>query len=512
MLAPLLLAALSLTDAPAVAIPPPAIPPTGEDWSLPSLTAYQSALVAAHGGSHRTVPLGVKAEYYEWFVRRYTLSDAGLVHGFAELADVPGVPPTRLTGNDTVTWHGAVLAGMSYRYAVTRDVRTLELIERLLGGAHLAFAVTGSRGLPCRCFIESDEPVGKCTRRYDGPRGRTFYYKSDAAKGTINQLVGGLTVCLLLCGDDLHPEIRRTAKRDLFDLARHLAVHDFRLTERDGGRTEFGNLTPRIGGHGVPFNAQIAYLALAAGHHFMPAGTARADRAVVEDTLHELRNTHHVYWEDPRKTLVRPQRVGASPLVKGMNDRHHVLTAAYHAALLEQFGRDGAGRFAGAKPGDAQFLYRIGRTGVWTMRKLADERNSLCAFLWTGLVDDPHRAAAILPDARDRAEAFGSYRSAVAEGIEHLRRFPLDRRQFKGLSEDTRDRQWVAEVDFRDCYVWKADNRHVIRRLSSENGGGPTDRVTAALDYLHAYWAMRFWRLDEKSGLSEVRGERSLGP
>ena len=448
------------------------------------------------------MPLDVKADHYEWFVRRYTLSPGGLVHGFAELADAPGVPPVYVTGNDTVTWHGAVLAGMSYKYAVTREPGTLAVIVHMLEGAHRAFAVTGSRGLPCRCFIESDVPVRDCTRRYAGPRGRVFHFKSDAAKGTVNQLVGGLTVCLLLCGDDLPPDVRRTAGRDLFDLAWHLAVHDYRLTEADGRRTEYGNLTPLVAGHGVPFNGQIAYLAVAAGRHFAPPDAAPADVRVVGAAYDDLRHDHHVYWEDPRKTLVRPQRVGFNPLVKGMNDRHHVLTAAYHAALLEQFGRDGAwrggpGRPGGAVPSDPLFLYRIGRTGYWTMRKLARERNALCAFLWTGLLDDPQRSAAVLPDPRERAAAFEDCRVAVADGIEHLTRFPIDRRHYPRESVDVRELQWVAEVDPFDCYVWKADNRHVLRVL-----GPPTGTVTAALDYLHAYWALRFWRLGEKSGLT----------
>ena len=42
---------------------------------------------------------------------------------------------------------------------------------------------------------------------------------------------------------------------------------------------------------------------------------------------HRLRNKHHVYYEDPRMMPLAPQQVAGGPLVKGMNDRNHVMNA-----------------------------------------------------------------------------------------------------------------------------------------------------------------------------------------
>ena len=43
-----------------------------------------------------------------------------------------------------------------------------------------------------------------------------------------------------------------------------------------------------------------------------------------------------------------------------------------------------------------------------------------------------------------------------------------------------------------DSYYWKVEPR-----LSYEVTGGPTRQLYSAIDFLHAYWLMRYYRLDE---------------
>jgi len=92
------------------------------------------------------------------------------------------------------------------------------------------------------------------------------------------------------------------------------------------GPTTYGNLTPVVANHGVPFNAQVAYQLVALGHYFLPADLAQA--APIENEFRRLRAKHHCYFEYPH-SLILPQRVGGSAFVKGMNDRNHVTNAAF---------------------------------------------------------------------------------------------------------------------------------------------------------------------------------------
>ena len=466
-------------------------PPT-DDRTAAALASYEAALTAHHGGT-RQIPLAEKAAFYEWVIRRHHLETfppnpaqppVGIVHDAALLPANPGEAGRFLPGPDTLTWNGALLAGMSYRWAVTRDPAALEWVRTLLGGLELSMHVTGQWGLPPRCFLQSPVPVQDLTRRYDPPNGPTIHFRSEAAKGTVNQIAMGLIVCRLLCGDDLGPADRGRTDAMLLGMADHLVRHDYYLTEADGKRTKYGHLQPRFGPQSIPFNAQVAYLIVAGG---AALGTQAPDAhpaavARVREAFEELRTEHHVYYESPEK-LIRPQRVGASPIVKGMNDRQHVFTAGYTALLLEWE----LARRANAAA-DGQFLYEMGRTPLYSMRGVRGDKNSLLAFLWGGLLMDGRRAAAMLPDPREREAEFALARQEIDVGVEHLRRFPLSRRAFVFEEAGPRPGVWPAEEHPWDGYVWKADPDMTYRQTGPE-----LNRWAAGLDYLHAYWAARYW-------------------
>ena len=467
---------------------PPAPPPAG-DQSADALAAYEHALTAFYGGT-RDVPLGAKAAFYEWAVRRYFLElfedgdrrPPGLVQHAAFLPNKPRGDVKLGPGADTVTWNGALLAAMSYRYAVTGDADALDFCRTLLRGLEFACEVTREPGLPARCVTQADEPVGDLIWRYRREGMRPVRFRSDAAKGTLNQVAQGLIVCQLLCGDALGEFDGRRAGNLSLALADHLVRHDYKLTEADGNETEYGNVVPRIGPQSIPFNAQVAYLVVAGGAGLAPPDADPAAVARVRLAFDDLRSEHHVYYESPLRA-VRPQRVGSSPLVKGTNDRHHVLTAGYAAILLEWE----LARRAGA---DGRFLYEMGRTPVYAARGVRGERNSLLEFLYAGLLTDGNRAAAMLPDPRERDAEFAAARAGVAAGVEHLRRFPLSRRHYAFADGPERGDAWVAEERPWDCYVWKANARRTHPKT-----GDFTNRWACGLDYLHAYWAGRYWGL-----------------
>src|SRR5690606_26971229 len=99
--------------------PLPSPPPPGDD-SAPALRAYQQALRDHFGGDYN-IPLDVKAEYFQWAMFRYNYLPGAQVYDYCTLADEPGIPPRHVPGSDTSTWNGALLCGLSYKYAVTKD-------------------------------------------------------------------------------------------------------------------------------------------------------------------------------------------------------------------------------------------------------------------------------------------------------------------------------------------------------------------------------------------------------
>ena len=69
---------------------------------------------------------------------------------------------------------------------------------------------------------------------------------------------------------DLEPSVREQAHQDLISLVLHLIRHDYQMTGLDGRPTKYGSLRPLLWGHGVPFNAHVAYMVIATGATFPP--------------------------------------------------------------------------------------------------------------------------------------------------------------------------------------------------------------------------------------------------
>ena len=469
--------------------------PAENDFTAESLRRVQRELTAAHGGDFRNIPLDVKAEHLEWVLVRYLMAPTGLVHRVHLPSDV-GEPPQYAVGEDDVTWNGALLAALSFKYAVTRDAETRVLIGRVLDGLHLAQQATGQKGLIARCVMRSDVPVGKATRRYTAPDGTVSHVVSDAAKGTINQVVAGYAAMMMFVYDDLPAETQERAREDLAALVGHLVDHKYQLTEADGKHTEFGDLRPLIGTVSVPFNAQVAYTIIAAGHHFPGRDLIRVK--MIRREYERLREKHHVYYESPLRNLAPPQVVSSMAFIKGMNDRNHVHNAAFIGLLLECH----ACRKAGTKP-DPRFVYELGQTLFWTMEAIQHERNALCNFMWAGLLTHPDLFPHLVPGREGRARQQFPY--VIATGLEQLRRCPVDRFFYPGNDVETREPQWVDAQKPHQSYHWKAGgySKYVVT-------GPPQNSLSISVDYLYAYWLMRYFRLDE--ALEHVRRALEVRP
>lgn len=463
--------------------PPGIVKPRSGDYSASSLKKLHREILASYGGNSRAVPLKVKADLFEWAIAKYHLTEYNQVHARITLFEEQGKRPQFHYGEDTSTWNGALLAALSYKYAVTKDRQTLILIERLLKGMHFYFEITGKPGLPARCVLKRDTPLAGAVNQYDSSQGEKFFYRSDAAKGTINQINCGYIAVLMHVFDDLSPAIRKMVKEDYSLMAVHLVENEYRLVDAAGNKTSYGNMTPLVGSNGVPFNAQVVYLVLATSTYFPPDNPQHYKR--IRKEYKRLKTKHHVYYENPLTHWICPQKVANSPFIKGMNDRNHVVNAAFYGMVLELQ----SARKQKRKP-DSKLLYQLGRSIYWAMETMQTHHNALCNFMWAGLLCDPKNFQTIVPFEQEKAKRQAHY--IIFTGMEQLRRFPVDRFYIPGKKVETREPQWVDARKKHDSYLWKSGpyDKWVAN-------GEVSNKHICSIDFLYAYWLMRYYRLDE---------------
>jgi hypothetical protein len=467
--------------------------PPEDDRSAGALQAYQRALLDRLGRAPRDVDLELKAEHYGWLIGRYHRAPWRQVVPEVVLPEAPGAPIDYLYGADVATWNGAFLAALGWEYAVTKRRDVLERIADLLEGLHLFLEVTGVPGLPARCVYPGVDPVARATERYVAADGTPYVYRGEPAKGTYNQLLVGYATLLVTAFDDLPEAAQRRAREDLGALVLHLVRNDWRITLADGRQARYGSLRPLLLGHGVPFNAQVAYLAVAAASRLdLPDPAAR--EAVARE-LARLRFEQHAYYEPAWRPpfIVRPERVGRSRFLK-TNDLNHLVNATFVGLVLEL----DAARRAGREP-DARFLHELGQTLVWSIGKLEAQRNSLANFMLAALLQDPVLLRTMAPRDAERVRA--RVERLLDQGVEQLRRFPLDRFRWSGVRYEADAPLWASDHQ-PDSYYWKVD-----ARLGWRVTGPTTNLLTSAIDYLHAYWLFRQHRLHEHAVVAERHAE-----
>ncbi len=496
LLAVILLTAGSAATAGAQSTSAPSWPPRppASDSTVATLNAYTSQVQAYFGGDYRQVPLDVKAEFFEWLLWRYNQGPTGQVYDRAVLPADPNQPMLWIPGSDTSTWNGSLLAGLSYKYAVTNDPAVLHRITSLLQAMHLSIQATQTPGLIARA-ISLDGTVPELYMKgfpneqypllpYTAPDGTKYWYRSDPAKGTYNQIVAGYAKVLMHAGAQLHPDVRQMAEQDLAALVVHVVDHDYKLTYADGTRTKYGDLTPKIGPMGVPFNAQVAYMLLASGYGFCTSPEVAGERERILNQYRKLRGDH-VYYANPWRNLVRPQMVAGGVIIKGMNDRMHAMYAAFTGLELEI---DHARRYS--HDTEEKFLYRLGQTMHLGMGRLQVYNNSLCHFMWAAMLANPDVFEALIHHKPNTTRAQAE--DGLSRGIENLRRFTLNRFAYdQYIEHDTQRAQWADQLT-PAVYQWHLDSARIW-----EPRGNRDNRLYAAIDYLHAYWMMRYYQLDQ---------------
>lgn len=453
----------------------------GADRSATQLRRVQREFLEAHGGEPRRIPLEAKARHFEEVLWTYHRTPWRQVDPKALLPDEPDGEIIHPHAADASTWNGALLAALSYEYAVTRRPATLARIEDLLEGLHLFQEVTGTPGLAARFVARGEETARQTPLRWVAPDGTPYVYRAEPAKGTYTQLVLGYATLLSLLEADLSDAARRRARDDLAALVVHLVRNDYRITALDGRPTRYGNLRPQWLWYGLPFNAQVSTMIVSAGHHFPPVHIGQRD--LVDRAFERLRERHPYYHSAWRPPFFPPQRVGRSRFVDA-NDLNHVVAATYTALQLELHA---ARREDRAR--DVVFLHQLGQTLSLASARLSRFRNSLATFMWAAVVTDPDAAEAIL--GADRVTAERALEPLLADGVEQLRRFGVDRFRWTGREHrGAPTPQWI-DAYRPDAYHWKVEPDRTW-----EVTGPPTNLHTAAIDYLHAYWLFRYHGLD----------------
>jgi len=176
--------------------------------------------------------------------------------------------------------------------------------------------------------------------------------------------------------------------------------------------------------------------------------------------------------------------VAASPFLKGMNDRNHVINAAFVGLMLE---RNHAHRHNEAW--NKKFMYELGQTMFWGMQALDGQRHSLGTFMWAGMLSDQGVFDAIVERRKNTARA--QIERNLPDVVEQLRRYRLDRFIYPGAEIEQPAPVWNDAMKPDDSY-WK-----VNPRLVWQPNGPATNTCYCAMDYLYAYWLMRHFKLDE---------------
>jgi hypothetical protein len=152
--------------------------------------------------------------------------------------------------------------------------RALADAASALSGLELLMDVTGIRGLLARSARRAP-PVGGDTSEWHAASGRFagWYWRGDVSQ---DQYANGLVPAVGLCRH-LFPE---RARGLAVDAASHLLAHDFQLTDPDGERTRFGDLSWQsgFGFNGIAQLTSYAIISLAARLDPDPIWAATRDR------------------------------------------------------------------------------------------------------------------------------------------------------------------------------------------------------------------------------------------
>ncbi len=223
--------------------------------------------------------LAAKAEAFRAAIQARHLSREGVLLYNVDLRRIERdladgtYPPSADSPTFNGLFAGAACARAEATSGAARE-RALADASTALAGLELLMDVTGIQGLLARS-VRRAPPVGGDPSEWHAATGRFagWYWRGDVSQ---DQYANGLVLAVGLCRGVFPERARRLA----VDAASHLLAHDYQLTDPDGERTTYGDLSWHSG---LGFNAiaqltSYAVISLAARLDSDPRWPAERDR------------------------------------------------------------------------------------------------------------------------------------------------------------------------------------------------------------------------------------------
>jgi len=408
------------------------------------------------------VTLFQKAQHYEENLqkRHYTLEGLVVYSVKLPVTSQEDIEAVNFLA-DVAAWTGCYLASQAFRFKVTHQARALENIRKTLKGLHMLQAVTGKKGLLARNLRKAEGPSAYEENAGEWHQGKgefsQYRWRGDVSVDQYDGVMFGYSICYDLVEEE---DVRKRIAEDVTALVDHIIEHGMTIEDIDGKRTTWGNLSPSTW---EDLNCLLALTFLKIA--FSITGQERFHRKYLE--LIERHNYH-------KRAVSARKKWWEYILGVNHSDDHLAFLAYYNLLRLEK---------------DPELLsyYQKSLERTWSSNK--DEGNSFFNFVYCAL--NMHK--------RGQPE-FGK---AMADAIETLRLFPLDKRVFEVINSKRKD---IKKSFFRDrrgrlqaksplpinerpvdTYEWKANPY----RLDGHRGA-KGEVEYAGVDYLLAYWMGRY--------------------
>jgi hypothetical protein len=223
--------------------------------------------------------LAAKADAFLAAIHARHLTSEGVLLYRVDLRSVAGdlANGTYPESADMPTYNGLFAGAACARAASTRGAeheRALADASQALAGLELLMDVTGIRGLMARSVRRAPPLIGDKSDWHAGAgRFAGWHWRGDVSQ---DQYANGLVIAVGLCRGVFPERARRLA----VDAATHLIANGYRLTDPDGERTTYGDLSWRsgFGWNGIAQLTSYALVSLAAALDPDPRWVAERDR------------------------------------------------------------------------------------------------------------------------------------------------------------------------------------------------------------------------------------------
>ena len=397
-------------------------------------------------------PLATKALAFEHALEERHLSAEGLLLYRIDLRSIEadlsrGTYPDLADG---ATFTGLLAAAACGRASfVSGPARQAALADadRALAGLELLMAVTGSPGLLARAARRAPAPEGAPERRRWSRGGPGYEEYSFRGNVSMDQYANGLLPAVGLCAQHFPTRARSL----IVASAEHLLAHEMHLTDPDGRRTRFGDLSASSG---FGFNS----LAQLTGYGVFALAAALDPDPRWENQRDRLR--------DDDRVVARAQRTNLR--VFGITNTSNDLMAwNLYRVLVPLLRRSN-------DPALPDLLRSMKRT--W--RRVREDRNAYFTLVYCKL--EPEGCdAALLETARDQLATFPQNKRKIAPpaALAELPKRVLPGRKWRRQARDPVPMQLRPVSSFE----WKSSRYRLHYSVAP-------DIEYTGLDFLVAYW------------------------